>query len=413
MSADRAYNKIYKLGFCAVALFLPFGQPAINYSVALLALLFLIPINFSKKKTNRTLLFLPLFFYMIHAIGLLYSNNISYGLLDMETKFSYLLFPLIFFLKPPPADFFRTIKLFFVTGCFVICLYNMTTSINEYFITKNIDSFYYIAFSKVMHVQYLTIYLNISILFILEILLTEPISKTARLLGLLLVVFLLVNVSLLSSRLATVVSYMTIILFIVLKAKGNQVLIKYWAYVLFTLALVIVTDYFVLSHSNRFDQVEILFNGNNDFYKFDKKEYNSATVRIPLWINAAQVIDDNKLLGVGTGDIKEELDSVYRKNKFAYAEASHFSPHNQILHTGIILGFVGITMLLSMLLIPLYYSIRYKSYLLMCFIIIFFFNMMTESILERQAGIILFSFFYVILIAELYKDIKKAEEVPA
>jgi O-antigen ligase len=264
-----------------------------------------------------------------------------------------------------------------------------------------------------MHPTYFTIYLNIATLLVIDLFSSKEQPRWMAVLQVMIFVFFMVCIMLLSSRTAIITSYITILLLIGLKIKDGFNAKKHVLAGVIALALIIVSDFLVFSHSNRFEQVEILFNGDNDFYKFDKKEYNSATIRIPLWINAAQVIENNKLLGVGTGDIKEELDSVYKKNKFAYAEASHFSPHNQVFHTGIILGFVGIALLLAMLLIPLYYSIRYKSYLLLCFIVIFLFNMMTESILERQAGLILFSFFYVILVSELYEDIKKAGELPA
>lgn len=415
MSSTEFSDRFYNFCLCGVALIFPFNQPYINYAIVLLAASFTLNLFLGSKTKpeTRELFFLPILFYALHLAGLIYSANTSYGFADVQTKFSFLFFPLIFIVKPFDKTFNVNLKWCFIIGGILACVYNLATSAILYHTSKSLDAFYYGNFSKLMHPTYLTIYLNIAALLIVDLYFGKLRSKLLIFVLVLLFIVLMICIMLLSSRTAIFASYVTILLFTILKIKEGFNIRQYWRSGLIALVVIIVSGFLVLSHTNRFEQVEVLFNGDNDFYKFDKKEYNSATVRIPLWINAAEVIDNNKLLGVGTGDIKEALDSVYRKNKFAYAEAAHFSPHNQILHTGIILGFVGITLLLSMLLIPLYYSIRYKSYLLMCFIIIFFFNMMTESILERQAGIILFSFFYVMLIAELYEDIKKAGDLPA
>ncbi|KXK45797.1 MAG: O-antigen polymerase [Bacteroidetes bacterium OLB10] len=143
-----------------------------------------------------------------------------------------------------------------------------------------------------------------------------------------------------------------------------------------------------------------------------KKEYNSTTLRIPLWINAYQVIENNPFTGVGTGDSRAELDSVFLKNKFQYAYQNHFDPHNQYLQTGVILGLAGLTLLLTMFLVPLYYSIRYRHYQFICLLIIFMFNMLTESIFERQAGIMFFSFFYSLFSVQIIEEMKK-QQLPA
>lgn len=408
-------KKFHDYAFCLVALLIPVGQPAVNVSIIVLAFAFLLNGRPQEKPDFkiRGLILIPVFFYALHLLGLFHSVNLKYGFLDIETKLSFLLFPLMFFIRPLELTKLNLAKLMFVLGCVSMCLYNIVNSSIQYHQTKSIDVFYYISFSKLMHVQYLTIYLNIAILIVMEYLFDGKAKKFSLAIGLFLILFFFVNISFLSSRLATIVCYITVALFMVLKTKQKQLVFKYWPYASLLVALVFFTDYFVLSHFNRFREVEIFFNTDQNFLEFDRKEYNSTNIRIPLWINAAQVIEKNKIFGVGTGDIKEELDSVYLKNKFAYAAEHHFSPHNQVFHTGVILGFTGIFMLLAMLLVPLYYSIRYKSYLLMCFIVIILINMMTESILERQAGIILFAFFYVVLITELYNQIRKSEELSA
>jgi O-antigen ligase len=96
---------------------------------------------------------------------------------------------------------------------------------------------------------------------------------------------------------------------------------------------------------------------------------------------------------VGIGDIHDELNKEYSKNNFQFGIGKNFNPHNQYLHTGVSLGVIGILVLLLMLVFPFVYSMKHQEWIYALFILIIFLNSMTESILERQAGILFFSFF--------------------
>lgn len=219
-------------------------------------------------------------------------------------------------------------------------------------------------------------------------------------LSIVLIAFFFLNIALLDSRLATVVSYITSLLFTFMKIKTSGNVLRYMLYALLWVAIIVSVDYFSM-RTNRFEQVGDLLANENNFYDFSKPEYSSTALRIPLWINAYQVIEDNPLLGVGTGDVRIALDSIYSKNKFKFALEKKLNPHNQYLQTGVALGLAGITSLFAMLLIPLYYSIRYRHFLFLSLLIIYIFNMLTESVLERQAGIIIFTLLYSMFSVEL------------
>jgi O-antigen ligase len=120
---------------------------------------------------------------------------------------------------------------------------------------------------------------------------------------------------------------------------------------------------------------------------------NSTNIRINIWKNAVQLIERHPLFGVGTGDIKEELASIYAENKYEYGVNEKPSPHNQFLHTGVILGLTGVIVLVVCFLFQLYYSYKQKYWLYFFFLLLILLNCLTESILERQAGIIFFAGF--------------------
>jgi hypothetical protein len=346
-------------------------------------------------------------FYLLHGIGLLYSINLNYGFADMGTKLALILLPVIFAFYAPPQNERRQIKIFFIAGCFICCFYNIIMAFISYNQFHQSSTFFYTYFSRLMHPAYFSIYLNLAILFIIDLFFGFSKKQSTNVLLILTIAFFLLNIMLLSSRLAIVVAYTTSFLYYIIKIRNRNQKLRIWPLLICLLVIILTFDFMVSQRLNRFDQVENIFSDSSHVYTFNKKEYNSTTVRIPLWISAWQIIEKNKYFGVGTGDIKEALDKVYIANKFTYAEEKHLSPHNQILHTGIILGTLGMLLLMTMLLYPLYFSIRFQSYLLMFFLLIIFVNMMTESLLERQAGVIFFSFFFSFCCTEYYDEIHK------
>ena len=123
------------------------------------------------------------------------------------------------------------------------------------------------------------------------------------------------------------------------------------------------------------------------------EEQNSTTVRMHLWPEAWQVILQHPFIGVGVGDVKDELVDVYKKNNYQIGVEKQFNPHNQYLQTMVTLGFIGLVSLSFILFYPMYISIKSGQFLFLIFMVIVALNIVTESMLERQAGILFFCFF--------------------
>jgi O-antigen ligase len=148
--------------------------------------------------------------------------------------------------------------------------------------------------------------------------------------------------------------------------------------------------------NNRFNQVEEAIVASENSIPADtiaQEAPNSTNIRFHLWKNAVQLISRNPLFGVGTGDIKEELVNIYTENNYAYGIRERISPHNQFLHTGVILGITGMVLLAIYFFYPLCFSFKEKDWLYFFFLTIILLNAMTESILEREAGILFFTAF--------------------
>lgn len=117
----------------------------------------------------------------------------------------------------------------------------------------------------------------------------------------------------------------------------------------------------------------------------------SFKVRLQIWQVISQAIDGHYLLGVGTGSLPTALHDLYCKVGISYCHYQ-YNPHNQYLEqwlqSGItgLLGMTGIIGLLS------FYGLRKRNPLLVFWALFFAFCLLTECLLSREAGILLWGF---------------------
>jgi O-antigen ligase len=164
-------------------------------------------------------------------------------------------------------------------------------------------------------------------------------------------------------------------------------------------------------YSNRFVQVEQVMEHSSETWNEDRlktetvvAEDNSTSTRIRLWKNALQLISMHPLLGVGTGDIKDELKSEYALNNYRYGVDGDLNPHNQYLHTTVMLGLFGLLFLLIFLFMPAFEALKFRNWTYATFLLIIILNAFTESIMEVQKGILFIVYFQVLLYLHMKYD---------
>ncbi len=101
---------------------------------------------------------------------------------------------------------------------------------------------------------------------------------------------------------------------------------------------------------------------------------------------------ENMLIGVGTGDINQELNSKFRANNQEYLATKYTNSHNQILDYLIKYGIVGF--LVIGFAFSMYFKKAWKNndQLFLMFLVLSCLCMLTENILNRQYGIVFFFF---------------------
>ena len=149
MDPDKSsfHNKLYYILVLLISFALPLSKKLIPLLIILLVLNWVVEGKFVEKlKRIRHLPYVGLFvaFYLMHLIGLLYSDNIEFGMFDVEIKLSLLVFPLLFSTSKQ-FHLNQVLNVFtsFVLGCSTAVLICLGRSAYMYSKTGDINSFYH------------------------------------------------------------------------------------------------------------------------------------------------------------------------------------------------------------------------------------------------------------------------------
>jgi hypothetical protein len=120
---------------------------------------------------------------------------------------------------------------------------------------------------------------------------------------------------------------------------------------------------------------------------------HSVMQRFEYWKAAVNIIKENKILGVGTGDVAEAYKEQYERMKSPLSENFRKRAHNQYLTIAVTLGIFGFICFLVSLLYPLIVYRFQPGYIYLVFLIIILLSFISEDTLESQAGLTFFAFF--------------------
>lgn len=136
-----------------------------------------------------------------------------------------------------------------------------------------------------------------------------------------------------------------------------------------------------------------------DNYADDKDANGSSVFQRVEYIKASlNIIKENPILGVGTGDISVAFNDYYEKSNSKLTRENRLRSHNQYLAIAVAFGVVGLIWFLFSMIYPLYADKKNLNYLYIVFLLIMMLSMLTEDTLETQIGVTLFTFFNSFLV---------------
>jgi len=408
-------NFIFALGF---VFFLPLGKDLIPYFIWLIGLTWLLEGRYKElvKRMSildrKTLFFcILMFFYLIHIVGLLYSNNLNAGLFDVQVKLSLLLFPLFLFTADKRySENFNYLLIAFVAGtifsailCYIVVLYHVFHFESGKVIFDlyppgeyHLSWFSYRYFSIFHHPSYFAMYLILSVSILLYFIPEKKyFGRLKTTIYIIAIVFLSLTLFLLSSR-AGLITWVAILLYYFLRKISQKSLIARKWLSIFSLLLFIGLFTFLVLNGKRYQTIQQELSSR---YQVEEGTViGSAGIRLVIWEETINLIKKNSLFGVGTGDIKDELHKKAIQSSMNQVAEQDLNVHNQYLETFLKLGIPGIITLLTLMLLPFLYKPTTNHYVLPFFLIIISINFFFESIFNRLAGVAFFSFFYCLLI---------------
>lgn len=350
------------------------------------------------RRASHAFSFWPLLFssfYLLHLIGFSYTENLAEGLLDLETKLSFLLLPPVLFAVPLNYSNGRAFLLrAFVAGVFLATIYAYTRAGILYWNT-GLNGFYYKYLSGYLHAHptYVAMYLNFALFLLLEELFRKQLhlSWKGKALRLLLMAHFFLFIFLLTARM----QLLLLILLLSFSYIWYMARRKKLAFALLGLVAGLGIA-FTLAWKIPTTQARI----QKAYSQFNDPQA-SPNIRWPIWSLGGELVKAAPLSGHGIGDVQDNLEILYERENLTEALEGHYNAHNQYVQTSIALGLPGLLTLLANLLLPLALSLRQKKFIYAFFLSLLLLSMLTECILEVQMGILFFVFFHCFLALDL------------
>jgi O-antigen ligase len=379
----------YKLNYYTL-LILAFVIPLHKeFAAPFIALFFITSLINCKPKAElltSAKILLPIVLLIISLISLLYSTDISSGFSKIETKLSWLIFPISFFFSN--LNFKKItpkILVSFIEGCIVAAIISVINATIFLYYSGSAEYFFYGNFGVFHHTSYTGMYYSFALIIIYYFAL-KPSKKfhLSRTLNFLLIVFFSVCIALLVSR--TAIFTLLII---------HVFALSFWIFhhkklLLGSMAVLsILITFFALLYASP------TFNSRvKGAFDVDKSNQNSSTnTRFNLWKLNLEIAFEHPIIGVGEGDVQEIQEIKYFESNNSELKNHFLNAHNQFIQTWIATGLIGLICLLSILVAVATKSWENNFIIGSFFIVLVLINFVTEAMLETQSGVIFIAFF--------------------
>lgn len=363
--------------------------------LAVLLLLFWVLSGRIKEKLNEIrrnpVAVAVLFFIALHIIGLLWSEDLALGLHILKKQWKLLLFPVLLTLvKKEHVKYYMAAFVFaiFLRACkaYMVLLGLITLPPSSVFLTEGTS-----------HVTYSPM-LALACYIILQNLLFAANKPIARYLQSALLVFFSITMFITVGRTGQIAFFLFIAI-AVFQYFYRRSKLQLLAGLLLMPLLIAATYFSSSTFKARTDQAytEML---NHRLCG------NTSSVGLRVWFaqNTSQLIKENPLIGVGTGDYPAAYAEINKANSPNLPATDN--PHNQYLLSGAQLGIVGLISMIAIFISQLAMAAGTRDFLTplrQAFPLFFLVVMLGESYLQIHVTGLLFSFFS----AFLYKDFSR------
>ncbi len=349
---------------------------------------------FDKKKIEWKWFFINNSLYILFLLSLMIGDSIGKNALNnLETCLSILVIPLIFHVFNPNFRINRELFFTFLKG--FILSSSLFALIIFLYVFLDENTFYYdnwytnkarTLIEKIplinQHPIYASIFSAVGIIFGLELYRqrkNKSILETNMIYGSILInsLFLLFILS----KGVIISLFIVLIIFVFFQFKSTKK-----RFIFLTILILSVLSLFLFNR-----RMKELF--TIETYTQINTNYSNG-IRIKAYQCSLKLAEEKLLLGYGVGNSQTALNNCY-KNIDDTLLLRQYNSHNQYLDILLKTGIIGLIVFISFLIFNFRKAVKFRNELLILLIIFFCINFITENILLRQSGVILF---YLILI---------------
>ncbi|MBC7829370.1 MAG: O-antigen ligase family protein [Chitinophagaceae bacterium] len=377
--------------------------------IVLLILTWLIEGNFKSRwrSLKKDKLFIAYtLFLVIQLAGITMSENFKDGWKDLESKLGFIALPLVFCSSGfVDRDMRKKVMLVFSISLTIAALFCICAAALRYAASQDTIVFFYHELVSPLdhHAVYFSVYMFISLVFVMADLADSSWLKKNRFLHVLWILFYLLFIFFLSSKMVLLVTALYLIYWFIrsethIKSRFSRNLIAGISILLIVVAISVTDNPVKKRFADLKGDIELLsLNEYNDAMYF-----NGWQFRLLLWRFTYEIIRDRKawITGVGPSNDQAALQKKYLDMGLYGGLASRgdrgyldFNCHNQFLQSFLESGIPGLLVFIGWCWIFIQKVIRKKQAVLSWMTIIIFAFFFIESVFERQYGMILTTLF--------------------
>jgi len=361
--------------------------------------------NFKWHFTNAYSLLFILFiiYYLWQAAGLIYTSDYNLGLLNLFSRLSLIVFPIVL-IYPGEMIKNRTkilLRIFaiatslFMLICYSFAMYRSvgilggTWSFNPHPDENPWLNYFYSSLLTIdHHPTYIAMYVMLSAFICFEAWYDYTIKTSVRILWLVLGVLLIITQYFLSSRSGILISLVLVPVYFIFKFKNSGKFKYAWL----GIPVILIALIPLILKNQRVDYLfGKVFNKQEGYERKDDP-------RLTIWKSALKISQKNLVIGVGIGDVRAVLTSEYERTGENQMAAERFNAHNQFIEVLLENGIVGLAIFAAIFALMIYVSFVAKNLLYGVFIIMMLIFFMFESVLYRLAGVSFFPLFAFLLL---------------
>jgi len=390
--------KVYRLLLIALAFLLPLTVFGANLIIVIICLIWLFSGDYKSKFNhiiNNKLMLASIAFFSLHLVGLIWTEDLKWGLHIVHKMWYFLLFlPVLFTIVKKEHIGQYIFSFLFAIGLTEVISYLVWFELIDPFKFATVDN----PTPFMSHISYNPILAFAIYLVLHQIFFNKKLSNSLFTFYSFFAISMSINMFITGGRAGQVAFFamLAILIFQIFEKQRIKSLI--------IISIIIPLIFFIAYQSSWLFKARVNY-AITEVVSYSDKVENSLGLRINFAINSWEIIKKNPIIGVGTGDFPKEYLKINQVNSPNLPNTKN--PHNMYVLVLVQLGFLGLFSLLSIFYYQIKISFTSSSHFIrdvgLTLPLMFLVMMLSDSYLLGHFTSLLFVFFS----SFLYKDFEQ------